>query len=225
MAIEISPAELNVDPVFVRGSSVVGILRVMEQGRLGNVPLVGSEEHDVRARGVHLVRLPGVNRLLLDVLDLQSVELLIEDLAQIHRDTLVDLLPKMGPEDLDEGDFESGDLTVHEDTGEVKLDLETDVDVGTVDGRRPPERETTVGDLSKTRTLRVRELLVLHALLKARRLLPEETLPSDEVRALEQGVLEDALNSTEGLNHISPVIVKVPELSIVPRVGPPEWVG
>jgi hypothetical protein len=71
-------------------------------------------------------------------------------------------------------------------TRQIKLNLETDIDVGTVDRRTPPEREPTVRNLVKTRPLGVGELLVLHRLLESRRLLPEETFPSREVRALEQ---------------------------------------
>ena len=37
------------------------------------------------------------------------------------------LLPQMSPEDLDQRDLESRDLTMHEDTGQIQLYLETDV--------------------------------------------------------------------------------------------------
>jgi hypothetical protein len=53
------------------------------------------------------------NRLLLNSLDLQRLQLLIEDLTQIHHHRLVDLLPQMSAEDLNEGDLERRDLTVH----------------------------------------------------------------------------------------------------------------
>lgn len=66
--------------------------------------------------------------LLLYGLDLQGFQLLIEDLAQIHDDALVNLLPQMCTEDLDQRDLECGNFAVHEDTRQVKLDLETDVD-------------------------------------------------------------------------------------------------
>lgn len=45
------------------------------------------------------------------------------DLAQVHHDGLVDLLPQVGTEDLDERDLEGGDLSVHEDAGQVQLHL------------------------------------------------------------------------------------------------------
>ena len=99
----------------------------------------------------------------------------------------------MGTEDLDQTDLERWDLTVpeewlvsddtrprcetnvHEDTSEIELDLETNVDVRTVDGRTPPEREPTVRDLVQTGPLRVGELLIPHRLFETGRLLPEQT--------------------------------------------------
>lgn len=63
---------------------------------------------------------------------------------------LVDLLPQVGTEDLDEGDLERWDLAVHEDACEIQLDLESDVHVRSVDGGTPPESEATVGDLVQT---------------------------------------------------------------------------
>mmetsp|Transcript_4532 Transcript_4532/g.13244 ORF Transcript_4532/g.13244 Transcript_4532/m.13244 type:complete len:1314 (+) Transcript_4532:2393-6334(+) len=163
--------------------------------------------------------------LLLHRLDLERVQLRVEDLAEVHHDGLVDLLPEVSPEDLDEGDLEGGDLAVHEDAGEVELHLEAHVDVGAVDGRRPPEREAAVGDLVEARPLGVGELLVLHRLLEARGLLPEEALPGGEVRALEERVLEDALHAAQRLDHVRAVVVEVPELAVVALVRPPEGVG
>ena len=57
------------------------------------------------------------------------------DLTQIHDDTLVDLLPQVSPEDLDERDLEGGDLAVHEDARQIQLHLEANVDLGQRDGR------------------------------------------------------------------------------------------
>ena len=48
-------------------------------------------------------------------------------LTEIHDNALVDLLPQVSPEDLDEGDLQSGDLAVHEDASQIKLHLETHV--------------------------------------------------------------------------------------------------
>ena len=41
-------------------------------------------------------------------------------------------------------------LDLHENTSEIQLDLETDVDVGTVDCWAPPKSEPTVGNLVET---------------------------------------------------------------------------
>ena len=52
----------------------------MEEGRLGDGPLVRREQERVGAGRVHLVRLAGVDGLLLHVLDVKSIQLLIEHL-------------------------------------------------------------------------------------------------------------------------------------------------
>ena len=130
----------------------------------------------------------------------------------------------MRTEDLDQTDLEGRDLAVHEDTREIQLDLEADVDVRAVDCWTPPQREPTVGNLVQTGPLCVRELLVSHRLLETRRLLPEKTLPGGEVSALEQGVLEDTLNTTQGGDNVHTVVVKLPQLAVVTLRRPPEGV-
>lgn len=64
----------------------------------------------------------------------------------------------MSTEDLDQRDLESRDLAVHEDTSQIELDLETDVDIGAIDRWRPPQSEATIWHLIQTRALSVREL-------------------------------------------------------------------
>jgi hypothetical protein len=108
----------------------------------------------------------------------------------------VDFLPEMGSEDLDQRDLQGRDLAVHENTRQVKLDLETNVHVRTVDRRRPPQCESTIWDLVQTRSLGMSKFFVSHALLETASLLPEETFPSGEVSALEQGVFKDTYNTT-----------------------------
>ena len=51
---------------------------------------------------------------------------------------------------------------------------------------------------------------------------PEKTLPGGEVSALEQGVFQDSLHTTKCLNHVCTVVVQVPQLAVVPLMGPPE---
>mmetsp|Transcript_12178 Transcript_12178/g.50989 ORF Transcript_12178/g.50989 Transcript_12178/m.50989 type:complete len:398 (+) Transcript_12178:2351-3544(+) len=195
VAVKVAPAQLHVQPELVRGLLVERVLGVARQRGLGHGPLVRREQKDVRARRVHLVRLARVDGFLLHRLNLQRVQLLVKHLAQVHDDGLVDLLPEVRAEDLDERDLQRGDLTVHEDAGQIELNLEPHVHVRAVDRRRPPQREPTVGDLVQAAPLRVGQLLVLHALLEPAGLLPEQTLPGGEVRALEQSVLENALHA------------------------------
>ena len=59
----------------------------------------------------------------------------------------MDLLPQVRAEDLNQGDFEGWDLTVHEDSSEVQLDLEANVHIGSIDGGGPPKRESPVRNL------------------------------------------------------------------------------
>lgn len=54
--------------------------------------------------------------------------------------------------------------------------------------------------------------------------LPEETLPCGEVSALEESVLQDSFHSTKCLDHISAVVVQVPEFAVVALMCPPERV-
>mmetsp|Transcript_67280 Transcript_67280/g.140139 ORF Transcript_67280/g.140139 Transcript_67280/m.140139 type:complete len:747 (+) Transcript_67280:1153-3393(+) len=220
--VEVSPAQLHVDPVLVRRPGVELVVGVGEQRGLGHLPLVCREQQHVRARAVHLVALAGVDGLLLHRLDLQGVQLLIQNLAQVHDDALVHLLPQVRAEDLDQRDLERWDLPVHENPGQVKLHLEPDIHVRAIDRRRPPQREPAVRNLVQARALRVCQLLELHALLEPACLLPEETLPGWEVGALEECVLEDALHTSQRLDHVCAVVVEVPELAVVPLVRPPE---
>ena len=53
----------------------------------------------------------------------------------------------MGAEDLNQRNLERGHFAVHEDSRQVELHLEADVDVGSIDGRRPPQSKATVGNL------------------------------------------------------------------------------
>mmetsp|Transcript_46858 Transcript_46858/g.74594 ORF Transcript_46858/g.74594 Transcript_46858/m.74594 type:complete len:250 (+) Transcript_46858:1874-2623(+) len=196
VGIVVTPAQLHIDPVLGGGRSIETILGLGEQRWLGHGPLVGSEEQHIRAAGVHLVTLARVNRFLLHHLNLQRIQFQIKDLTQIHDDTLMDLLPQVGAEDLDQRDLQGGNLAMHKDSGQIQLHLEAHVDVGSVDGGRPPKREASIGDLIQTAALGVGELLESHGFFKATGLLPEETLPGREVGALEQGVLQDALNTS-----------------------------
>ena len=110
---------------------------------------------------------------------------------------------------------ESRRIDLHEDARKIELDLETNVDVRTVDRRTPPERETTIGDLIETGTLGVRELLVTHRLFEPGRLLPEQTLPCREVGTLEECVFQDTFHTSEGGNDIDAIVIELPQLAVM----------
>ena len=74
--------------------------------------LVRREEEDIGTGRIHLVTLTRVNCLLLHSLDLQWLQLLVKHLAQIHDDTLVDLLPQVSTEDLNQTDLQRRNLSV-----------------------------------------------------------------------------------------------------------------
>ena len=45
--------------------------------------------------------------------------------------------------------------------------------------------------------------------------------PGWEVRPLEQRVFQDTFDPTQGLDHVRPVIIEIPELAVVALVRPP----
>ena len=81
------------------------------------------DRRDVR---IHLVTLTWADSFLLDSLNLERLELLrlVEHLTQIHDDTLMNLLSKMSPEDLNERDLQSWNLAMHEDAQQVEVNLD-----------------------------------------------------------------------------------------------------
>ena len=52
--------------------------------------------------------------------------------------------------------------------------------------------------------------------------LPEETFPRWEVRSSEQSMLQDSLDAAKCLDHVSSVVVQVPQFAVVSLVRPPE---
>ena len=88
-----------------------------------------------------------MNSLLLNGLDLEWFEFLVEHLTKIHNDRLVDLLPQMGTEDLDQTDFQCRNLAMHEDASQIELYLETNIYVGAIDSWTPPKCKSSIGDL------------------------------------------------------------------------------
>jgi len=52
--------------------------------------------------------------------------------------------------------------------------------------------------------------------------IPEETFPRWEVRSLEQSVFQNSLDTTKCLDHVSSVVVQVPQFAVMSLVCPPE---
>jgi hypothetical protein len=98
VGIEVSPPQLYVNPILVGSGAVVVFFILMQEARLADLPLVGGEENDVCAGRVHFVAFSWMDRLFLHCVYLQTLQLHIEHLAQVHHHALVDLLPQMGPE-------------------------------------------------------------------------------------------------------------------------------
>lgn len=82
-------------------------------------------------------------------------------LTQVHHNRFVYLLPQVSTEDLNEGDLESRNLAMHEDTRQIQLNLETNVDICAVNCWGPPKSETTVRNLIQTTTLGIGQFFVL----------------------------------------------------------------
>jgi hypothetical protein len=99
---------------------------------------------------------------------------------------------------------------VHVNSRQIELHLKAHVNVGSVNGWRPPKCKSTIGNLIQPGTLGVGKFLELHTFFKSTRFLPEEPFPGREVRPFEKCMLEDTLNTTQCLNHISSVVIQVP---------------
>lgn len=105
MGVVIAPPELNVDPVLALRGSVVVIPDLMEERGLGDRPLEGREEENVCAGGVHFVGLPGVDRFFLNGFNAETLHLHIQYLADVHDNRLVNFLPQVRSENLDQRYF------------------------------------------------------------------------------------------------------------------------
>lgn len=68
------------------------------------------------------------------------------------------------------------------------------------------------------------KLFESHRLFESTGFLPEKTLPSGEVGAFEESMLKDSFNSSQCLNHVSSIIIQIPQFSIMSLMSPPERV-
>ena len=130
----------------------------------------------------------------------------------------------MRTEYLDQRNLERWDLTMHENTRQIQLHLESNVHIRPVNRWGPPKREPSIRNLVQPRSLSVGQLLILHALLKPGCFLPEQPLPSGEIGPFEQSMLQNTLNTTQRLDHIGSVVVQVPKLPVVTLMSPPEGI-
>lgn len=105
MRVVISPPQLDIDPVLRGRTSVVLVSLLMKQARLRDLPLKGRKEENICATRVHLVRLSRVDGFLLHAIDFKRVELHVKNLAKVHHHGLMDFLPQVGTENLNEGDL------------------------------------------------------------------------------------------------------------------------
>mmetsp|Transcript_31758 Transcript_31758/g.36108 ORF Transcript_31758/g.36108 Transcript_31758/m.36108 type:complete len:252 (-) Transcript_31758:2893-3648(-) len=165
-----------------------------------------------------------MNSFLLDTINFQGVQFHIKYLTKIHDQHFMDLLPKMCSEDLNQRDLQRGDLSMHENSGQIQLDLETDIHIGTIDGGRPPQSKSSVGDLVQTRSLGMSQFLVSHRFFESGCLLPKQTFPGGEISTLEQSMFQNTFNTSQSLNHISSVVVQIPQFTIMFLMSPPEGI-
>lgn len=68
------------------------------------------------------------------------------------------------------------------------------------------------------------QLFEFHGLFESWGFLPEETLPGGEVGSFEESMFEDTLDTSESLDHISSIVIEIPQFSIMFLMGPPEGI-
>ena len=93
-------------------------------------------------------------------------------------------LPQVSSENLNEGNLQGWDFAVHENSCQIELDLETNVDISPIDGWRPPQGKSSIGNLVQTGPLCVGQLFVLHGFFETRCFFPEKTFPCGEIGSL-----------------------------------------
>ena len=62
-------------------------------------------------------------------------------------------------------------------------------------------------------------------LFETRGSFPEKTFPGREPCRLEKGVLQNGLDTTQGLNHVGAVGIEIPQLAVVSLACPPERIA
>ena len=64
-----------------------------------------------------------------------------------HDDRFVNFLPQVGSENLDQRNLQCWNFAMHKDTSQIQLNLKPNVDISSVDGRRPPQHKSSIWNL------------------------------------------------------------------------------
>ena len=215
---------MDVNPILLSCCPIHDIFCVCQETGSGDIPFVSSKQKDVCTTGIHFVGFPGMNGLLLYCFNFKGIQFLVKDLTEIHDNTFMNLLPEMSSKNLNQGYLQSRNLSMHEDSCQIQLYLKTNINIGSIDCRRPPKSKSSIWDLIQTRSLCICQLLVLHGFLETRCLLPKQSFPSREICPLKESVFKNSLYSSQRLNHICPVVVQVPKFTVMPGMSPPEGI-
>uniref|UniRef100_A0A2K2B0U4 Uncharacterized protein n=1 Tax=Populus trichocarpa TaxID=3694 RepID=A0A2K2B0U4_POPTR len=78
---------------------------------------MGSKKENVCTGAVHFITFPWMDCFFLHSLNFQSIQFLIQDLTEVHNNTLMNLLPQVSTEYLNQRNLQGRDLPVHEDAG------------------------------------------------------------------------------------------------------------
>lgn len=104
MAVKVAPSQLYVYPVLA-GLMRVCVIALSYTRGFGNTLFALKNQGYISTRELELVTLSWMNVLLLYSLNLKVIRDLVKHLAKIHDQTLMNFLPKMSPENLNQIDL------------------------------------------------------------------------------------------------------------------------
>ena len=99
---------------------------------------------------------------------------------------------------------------MHENTSKIQLDLKSNINIGSINSRRPPESEPSIRNLVKPTSLSMCQFFVFHTFFKTTGFFPKQSFPGGEVSSFEQSMFQNSFYSSQSLYHISPIIIKIP---------------
>lgn len=111
---------------------------------------------------------------------------------------------------------------MHKNSCQVKLYLKSNINISSIDCRTPPKCESSIRYLIKTRPLSMSKFFIFHRFFKPGCFFPEKTFPGNKVGSCKKSMFQDSLYSSQTLNHISSIVIKIPQFSIMFLVCPPE---